>query len=134
MAYREDGYRFAGATFDPTALYRFNAVMDLWAEVGVSVADIHAHVRSLQEEFLELTDELALAPLRSGSLVPGRTAPDRGHFLTFRTARAADIQKRLAQNRVITDYRGDRLRLGFGLYHDPEDVAALGERLTRILS
>ena len=26
--YSDDGFRFWGATFDPTALYRFNAVMD----------------------------------------------------------------------------------------------------------
>jgi selenocysteine lyase/cysteine desulfurase len=26
---------------------------------------------------------------------------------------------------VITDYRGDRLRIGFGIYHDPEDVDRL---------
>ena len=26
---------------------------------------------------------------------------------------------------MITDYRGDRLRLGFGIYHDQEDVDRL---------
>jgi selenocysteine lyase/cysteine desulfurase len=28
---------------------------------------------------------------------------------------------------VTTDYRGDRLRIGFGIYHDEDDVARLVE-------
>jgi selenocysteine lyase/cysteine desulfurase len=35
----------------------------------------------------------------------------------------------MAQN-CITDVRGDVLRIGFGLYHDPDDV----ERLAALLS
>jgi selenocysteine lyase/cysteine desulfurase len=134
VAYREDGYRFAGATFDPSALYRFNAVMDLWGGLGVGVADIHAHVRSLQDAFLEVTDELALAALPAEALVPGRAAPERGHFLTFQTPDAAQMQQRLADHRVITDHRGDRLRFGFGIYHDRTDVEALGQRLARLFT
>jgi selenocysteine lyase/cysteine desulfurase len=29
--------------------------------------------------------------------------------------------------KVITDYRGDRLRIGFGIYHDQQDVQRLVE-------
>jgi selenocysteine lyase/cysteine desulfurase len=35
---------------------------------------------------------------------------------------------------VVTDYRADRLRFGFGLYHDEEDVARLCKVLGEILA
>jgi selenocysteine lyase/cysteine desulfurase len=35
---------------------------------------------------------------------------------------------------VITDHRGDRLRIGFGIYHDEEDVDRLLVHLTETLS
>jgi selenocysteine lyase/cysteine desulfurase len=50
---------------------------------------------------------------------------ERGSFLTFQTNEAAEIHDRLHQHQVITDYRGDRLRIGFGIYHDAEDVDRL---------
>jgi selenocysteine lyase/cysteine desulfurase len=34
---------------------------------------------------------------------------------------------------VITDYRRDRLRIGFGIYQEPEDVDRLAEILSDIL-
>ena len=40
---------------------------------------------------------------------------------------AGDLYQRLMDANVITDLRGDRLRFGFGLYQDPEDVDKLCE-------
>jgi selenocysteine lyase/cysteine desulfurase len=54
---------------------------------------------------------------------------ERGSFLAFRTTAADEIYARLHERRVITDFRGDRLRIGFGIYHDPEDVDLLIEAL-----
>jgi kynureninase len=50
---------------------------------------------------------------------------DRGSFLTFRRPDAQEVYQRLHDRGVITDYRGDRLRIGFGIYHQPSDVARL---------
>jgi len=33
---------------------------------------------------------------------------------------------------VVVDVRGDRLRFGFGLYHDADDVDRLLERLAQL--
>ena len=55
-----------------------------------------------------------------------------GHFLTFRLSGAPALSKRLAEELgVLTDARGDRLRFGFGLYHDGADVDELFRRLDR---
>ena len=73
---------------------------------------------------------LGLKSLHDGQLIVPLSEPNRGNFLSFRTAEAGPIHQALLARKVITDYRGDRLRFGFGLYHDEEDVA----RLCRVLS
>jgi selenocysteine lyase/cysteine desulfurase len=134
VPYGTDGTRFLGATFDPVGLYRFNAVMDLLDSLGVTVATIHAHVRALQAQFVDRLKTLNLATLRADQLLVPIAEQNRGHFLTFRTPEAGSLHHRLLDANIVTDYRGDRLRLGFGLYHDAEDVDRLCERLRRVLS
>jgi selenocysteine lyase/cysteine desulfurase len=133
VPYSEDGLRFMGATFDPTPVYRFNSVMDLWRSEGVTVADIHAHVGMLQQRFLDGIAAGPAGPVDVGNLMPSRGIPDRGHFLTFRHPGVQGVFDLLLRDNVITDVRGDRLRFGFGLYHDPDDVDHLLDRLRSIL-
>jgi selenocysteine lyase/cysteine desulfurase len=121
VAYAPGGARLLGATLDPTGLYRFNAVQRWLDDLGVTVADIHAHVGALQARFL------AAGP--HPELVPGSDAPDRGHFLTFRLPDAPAVHAALHAAGVITDFRDDRLRIGFGLYHADGDVDELVRRL-----
>ncbi|HEY2630245.1 MAG TPA: aminotransferase class V-fold PLP-dependent enzyme, partial [Usitatibacter sp.] len=52
VPYSTDAFRFWGATFDASGLYRFNAAMDWLASTHTSVAKVHEHSRSLQEVFL----------------------------------------------------------------------------------
>ena len=134
IPYAEGGQRFAGATVDPTAFYRFNAVMDLWENEGLSVDAIHGHVRSLQGRFLEQLASAKVSNLSPEELVPGAEIAERGNFLTFRTNKAGEISERLESEQVMTDFRGDRLRFGFGIYHDESDIDALMPRLVRALS
>ena len=129
VAYGPGGSRFLGATFDPVGLYRLNAVYRLLADLGIGVQAVHDHVLTLQDLFLERLKSLALPALHQGLLVTPVETPWRGHFLTFRSPEASRIHDALATQGVVTDYRSDRLRIGFGLYHDPEDV----ERLCRVL-
>ncbi len=126
VAYAPGGARFAGATFDPTALYRLNAVLHLLDAEGVTVADIHDHVRRLQRRFLAGLDGTRLD---RASLIPEEPVPSRGHFLTFRRPDAGDVHRSLAERNVVTDHRGDRLRIGFGIYHDEAAVDELLRRL-----
>jgi len=123
VGYTEDGGRFWGATFDPSGLYRFNAVQRWLGEVGVTVADIRAHVLGLQNRFLDLTE----------GLLPTPDADPRGNFLSMRLPDAAEVQAQLHDLGVITDHRGDRLRIGFGAYHDLPAIDDLAARLLKAL-
>jgi hypothetical protein len=55
--------------------------------------------------------------------------PNRGQFLTFKTATAKELSAKMIEKRVITDAREDRLRFGFSVYQDESDVDALLQRL-----
>lgn len=126
VPYASGGLRFAGATFDASGLYRFNAVQRMLAEEGLTVKDIHAHVQALQKRFLE---EYRTRALPIGELVPGQEHTERGHFLTFRSDHAARLYEELGERDIVVDVRGDRLRFGFGIYHDASDIVALADAL-----
>ncbi|MDQ4097262.1 MAG: aminotransferase class V-fold PLP-dependent enzyme, partial [Actinomycetota bacterium] len=131
VEYAKGGARFSGGTFDPTGLYRFNAVQRWLDGLGLGVTDIHAHVGGLQAAVLDrVGDEGGM--LAGAELLPPRGVDDRGHFLVFRLPQAVDVHRRLREAGVMTDYRGDRLRVGFGIYHDDVDVDELFRRLREL--
>ncbi len=134
VGYSRDGSRFLGATFDPSGLYRLNAVIDLLRSLRVSVTDIHGHARRLQERFVAGLEALQLPDLHPDRLLVPLAERNRGQFLTFETAEAGAIHQRLMDANIITDHRDDRLRFGFGLYQDAEDVDRLLERLSEVLA
>ncbi|HEX3810191.1 MAG TPA: aminotransferase class V-fold PLP-dependent enzyme [Rhizomicrobium sp.] len=128
VAYAKDGSRFLGATFDVTALYRFNAVQDWLTAEGWTVPKMLAHVRGIERAFLAAIDRTN-GPINSKMLLlPDETS--RGRFLTFRTKDAARIADALLKKNAIVDHRGDRLRIGFGIYHEEKDALRLAELLT----
>ncbi len=132
VPYPSGGERFLGATFDPTGLYRFVAVGDLLDREGLTVERIHEHVRARQAEFLAGIERSRPLGLGAEQLLPDAAEARRGHFLTFRRPDAQALRQGLWDAGIVTDCRGDRLRFGFGIYHDAEDVAALLERLGRL--
>lgn len=132
VPYSTDAFRFWGSTFDPSGLYRFNAVMDWLVAEGVTVAAIHAHAQALQERFLAGLARRALESLSGASLVPPAGAP-RGNFLAFDVGDAQAIQQALAEQGVYVDRRDRRLRFGFGAYHDAAAVDALLEATAQAL-
>lgn len=125
VGYPAKGGRFAGATFDPSGLYRQRAVFAWLDGLGVDVAAIHFHARALMQRFLGGIPEWLRADL---ALLTPLDLP-HGNFLTFRTARAGRLAEALAARGVATDHRGDRLRFGFGLCSSEADLA---EALRRI--
>lgn len=129
VPYATFGARFFGATFDPSGLYRLNAVLRWRGDVGLSTPRIRAHAHALQQRFV---DGLSSGtPLSAAQLVVP-AAEHRGQFLTFRTPQAKALADALKAARVITDARDDRLRFGFGPYQDEGDVDAALERLARL--
>ncbi|MGH7534377.1 MAG: aminotransferase class V-fold PLP-dependent enzyme, partial [Gemmatimonadales bacterium] len=132
VEYLNDAFRFWGATFDPTGLYRFNAVMDWLQAQGMTVDRIHAHARGLQEHFLVGLERQRPPAVPVSALVTPRSLERQGHFLTFRLVEASELARRLGERGVVVDTRGDRLRFGFGLYHDEDDVDRLLARLAAL--
>jgi selenocysteine lyase/cysteine desulfurase len=129
VSYADDGSRFFGATFDVSALYRFNAVQEWLAERTLSVMDMLAHVRMIEHIFL--------AELKPGrhdvdpSMLMVQNHAKRGRFLCFRTEAAGKITETLAAQSIVADHRGDRLRIGFGIYHDEGHAQKLARALVR---
>lgn len=127
VGYGEDGSRFMGATFDVSGLYRFNAVQDWLAETGQSVASMLAHGRKMERTFLDALKKHP-GPITIDQLI----VPDencRARFLAFRTQDAGAIAADLSARGIIVDYRNDRLRIGFGIYHSSDDARALAHEL-----
>ena len=125
MPYARDGSRFLGATFDVGPLYRFNAVQDWLAREGLSVAGMLARVRDIEQTFLAASR----SPDVCAANLVVRDAARRGRFLAFRTPGAGEIVARLAALNIIADHRGDRLRIGFGIYHGEDDAKRLAAAL-----
>jgi selenocysteine lyase/cysteine desulfurase len=124
VQYSQDGYQFAGATMDFTALYRLEAVLDLYERQDIRIAAIHQHVQQLQQAFLAELDHQQ-HPLLNRTALLLQDLAHHGHFLTFRlpsTAQVAELAAYLKQHKIHTDYRGDRLRFGFAPYQDIADV------------
>ncbi len=126
VSYGANGDRFWGATQDGSGLYRLEAALEMFEANGITPQVIQGHVAALQEDFLDRGPAL-------GELLPPSEF-ERGSFLTFRRRDANDLYRRLHNRRVITDYRGDRFRIGFGIYHEPEDVYRLVSELQTIES
>ncbi|OJY51361.1 MAG: class V aminotransferase [Sphingomonas sp. 67-41] len=122
IGYAPDGRRFLGATFDPSGIYRFVAVRDMLREEGLTTAAIAAHVDGLRAQLL------AGLPIAAELLNPGSPA----RFLALRSPNAQRWKAVLEAEEVITDVRGDVLRIGFGLYQDARDVVRLIEALSEL--
>jgi kynureninase len=132
VAYPQDGWRFAGATFDPTALYRMRAVLEWLAAEDIDATLIHRHAVALQDQFMTAMARAPIGPFAADHLVVPLGEPARGNFLAFEHPQAAQWCARLHAAGIVTDVRGTRLRLGFGLYHTAADVERLVARLRRL--
>lgn len=115
VGYAPDGRRFLGSTFDPSGLYRFNAVQRTLASEGLTTAAISAHCDELKARFMTAD------PLPQLRLISGPQA----RFLALQGEAAPTLYEALTARNVVTDLRGDVLRIGFALYHDEADIDAL---------
>jgi selenocysteine lyase/cysteine desulfurase len=122
VGYAKDATRFLGATFDPSALYRFTSVRRTLADNGLTTARISAHVEMLQRRLL---DVLGKTPLADAELLNPLDGRPHARFLAFRSPQAQRWYSDLLARNCITDVRGDVLRIGFGIYQDEGDVDRL---------
>ncbi|WP_437746472.1 aminotransferase class V-fold PLP-dependent enzyme [Sorangium sp. So ce1504] len=131
VAYAPGGARFAGSTFDPSALYRAAAVIEHWDRFGLTVPRLRAISLRQTGRILDLLD----AAGRGGDVVSPREPERRGGFVGVRSARAGDVVERLRARRVLVDARRDVLRIGPAPYltdaEIDQGVSALVEELGR---
>jgi selenocysteine lyase/cysteine desulfurase len=117
IQYDNNGWRFWGSTQDFSGMYRFVAVWDELTKQDLSLTKIHKHIQSLQEQFIQ--------HFKASDKLINRDLSCQGHFLTLKTKNYNDAQKAheyLLSEGILTDFRGDCLRFGFGLYLTSEDV------------
>jgi selenocysteine lyase/cysteine desulfurase len=122
--------KFWGSTFDPTGLYRFNAVWDHFEKEAITIETVDRYVKTLQTQFLTLLYEIKHPDLNTENLLTPVADPQYAHFLTFKTDRAETISQTLKKEGILVDHRADRLRIGFGLYQTMDDVHEFSKTLS----
>lgn len=133
VGYSKDFMSFMGSTQDMSGLYRFRSVWSLFDSLNLDIESIHQHVRNLQIKFLECFDEKFSKGLEL-KLLWDETC-EHGHFITYLAPseeKASEVEKSLANQQVLIDRRGPRLRFGFGLYHGDFTIEELKERLINL--
>jgi selenocysteine lyase/cysteine desulfurase len=129
VGYARDASRFMGATFDPSGIYRFNAVQRMLQENGLTTERISAHIAKLQALVL---DAIRSTPLAEAELLNPLGEEPHARFLAFRHPAATRWSTDLKAQNCITDVRGHVLRIGLGLYNDEADIAAFARLAQRL--
>ncbi len=130
VAYAPGAAAFAGSTYDPTSHYRAAEVFDFFAEQKLAP---HLLREVSQHQVGLLIREFDSLDLPTKTLERDRSVPlERlGGFLALRSADAAQIGSELRRRGVLTDHRGELLRLGPAPYLSDdqlrEAMALLGE-------
>jgi kynureninase len=126
VTYGTGADRFAGATYDPTSHYRAAAVFDYFDARSLSpelLRDVSLHqVGVLARAFDDLDADPAV-------ISRDRNLPTEGiaGFLALQSPRAEALQADLHLRGVLTDHRGDVLRLGPAPYlSDNQLLDAIG--------
>jgi kynureninase len=133
VPYGDGPARFAGATYDPSSHYRAAAVLDFFAEQGLSQDRLRAcsqhQIGLLATEF----DALDLDPV---VVDRDRSVPleSLGGFLALTSPDAARIADALARLGVSVDYRGSVLRLGPAPYLTDEQLREAVSALGKVVS
>jgi selenocysteine lyase/cysteine desulfurase len=132
VAYSRDGMRFMGATFDPSGLYRFNAVRDMLVGEHLDTVAISARCDVLRGKLETAIASGAAGALKEAQILRPNADGPRPRYLSLRHPHAVQWASELLAANVVVDARGDVLRIGFGLYQDEADVDALCAKLERL--
>lgn len=130
VSYSDDAFRFWGATFDPSGIYRFNAVMEWMDALNLTVDSLRSHILELQGYFLGKIDWLNPVLFKSMDMVTPSDRFRRGNFISYEADHASELAEIFREKDIIVDARGPYIRFGFGLYHDLEDIDEFMRRIT----
>jgi selenocysteine lyase/cysteine desulfurase len=134
VGYNKDGSRFLGATYDPTGLYRFNAIRRMLDGEGLDTAAIAKRCETLRAMLVTAIEAgEAGATLRGADVLKPNAAGSQSRFISLRHPNAVEWKSRLMAENIITDARDDILRIGVALYHEEADVGAFCAGVARVL-
>lgn len=123
VAYGDGPERFAGSTYDPTSTYRAAAVTAFFDRHGMTPAWLQAVSRYQVGLLSDAFDALGADPAVVRRALTGGVE-QRAGFLALRTPHAGALQAALRGRGVLTDHRGDLLRLGPAPYHRDDQLEA----------
>ncbi|MGE0596086.1 MAG: class V aminotransferase [Hyphomonadaceae bacterium] len=134
VAYARDGGRFLGSTYDATGLYRFNAVRSMLDDAKLDTAAIAARLAPLRARVEHAIEAGECGPLDQAEILRPNADGPQARFISLRHKHATAWKATLMRHDIITDARDDVLRIGFGLYHDPDDIDPFCDAVKRALS
>jgi selenocysteine lyase/cysteine desulfurase len=126
VTYGPGGQRFAGGTYDPSSNYRAARVARFFDDQGLTPDVLHASYRHQRRVLVAAFDALDLP---DDVVTRDRDTPAEGFagFLALRSPFAGRLRGLLRDRGVMTDSRGDVLRLGPAPYlSDAQLEAAIG--------
>ncbi|MDI1450109.1 aminotransferase class V-fold PLP-dependent enzyme [Polyangium sp. 6x1] len=118
VGYGSGGARFSGATFDPTPVYRADAVLRHWDAFGLDVPALRAISLRQTRRILARLDEAGIADRVASSRVDER----RGAFVAVRSPGAGHVVERLRARGIFVDSRGDLVRIGPAPYLTDDEI------------
>jgi len=127
VEYSDNGYRMSGATRDFTPHYRFNKVWNSFFEQEINIKVIDSYIKNLQQQFLDA--------LKDHQSILCTDLTKIGHFITFKTnshAHSKEIYEKLLAQDILTDFRGNSLRFGFGMHMNSQKIKILVEKMKNI--
>ena len=134
VGYNADGSRFLGATYDPTGLYRFNAVRRALASEGLDTAAISTRCETLRAKIVTAIETGKMgATLRDTDLLKPNATGSQSRFISVRHSKAVEWKSKLMEHNIVTDARDDILRIGIAVYHDEADVDAFCAGVAKVL-
>lgn len=132
VKYGNDAQRFLGATRDATGIYRQVASFEFMNELGMSVELLEKNNLHQTEYLIYLYDELKLEKSRI-KLISSRNENERGPFLALDMGSASrahyTYQKLWEENKILTDTRGNILRIGPAPYTTENESVQVMEAL-----
>lgn len=124
VGYPRNALQYAGSTMDFSGVYRLRSVLELFHKEGLTTEKIHAYITSNQNLFMTELNKAAHPVFNDQNLLMTKNTM-HGHFLTYvlkDNEATQQMVQELSRAGVKTDSRANRLRFGFGLYHDQDDV------------
>lgn len=118
VGYGAGGARFAGATFDPAAVYRADAVLGHWERFGLDPLRLRAVSLRQTRRILARLDAAGLAD----RVLAARDDARRGGFVTVRAPSAEAAVAALRARGVLVDARGENLRMGPAPYLTDDEL------------